>query len=86
MFITLKDLEPVVKEHMRNGEGHVILNKWETDEKMIAQITIPQGSSIGVHTHETDEEIIYVIKGQGVCLVDGQETILNPGMVNYCQK
>ena len=33
MFITLKDLEPVVKEHMRNGEGHVILNKWETDEK-----------------------------------------------------
>ncbi len=86
MFLKFQDLEPIQKEHMRNGEGHVILRKWETEDKMIAQITIPTNCSIGVHTHEEDEEIIYVIQGSGICYVDGKENPLQAGMVNYCMK
>ncbi|MBQ4060877.1 MAG: cupin domain-containing protein, partial [Bacilli bacterium] len=47
---------------------------------------IPKGSSIGIHTHEIDEEVIYVLKNKGVIIVDGIESQLTEGMISLCKR
>jgi quercetin dioxygenase-like cupin family protein len=37
------------------------------------------GSSIGIHEHEGDEEIYYVISGSGVMIVDGERRNVSQG-------
>jgi len=44
------------------------------------------GASIGVHTHETNSEIIYITKGTGRVLMDGEYEKLEVGMCHYCPK
>ena len=44
------------------------------------------GASIGLHTHETNSEIIYVLEGQGKVLYDGEYETLSAGSCHYCPK
>ena len=44
------------------------------------------GASIGLHTHETNSEIIYVLEGQGKVLYDGAYETLSAGSCHYCPK
>jgi mannose-6-phosphate isomerase-like protein (cupin superfamily) len=37
------------------------------------------GASIGVHTHEGDEEVYFILEGYGTMEVDGEETKVGPG-------
>lgn len=84
MIIDFKNLQGTEVEKMRGGEGSVKLVKFTDEKNTIVRITIPQNSSIGLHTHETDQEIIYVISGKGKCLEDGVVYDLLPGQSNYC--
>lgn len=84
MIINFNDISQVKVENMRNGEGYVLLNKFNDEQNSIVKITIPQNGSIGLHTHIGDQEIIYVISGKGFCLEDGIEYELETGKANYC--
>ena len=63
MIINFKDITPIVVDNMRGGEGNVKLVKFSDEVNSVVRITIKQNCSIGLHTHENDQEIIYVIKG-----------------------
>ncbi|HOQ01822.1 MAG TPA: cupin domain-containing protein [Acetivibrio clariflavus] len=60
-----------IKEQMRGGKGSVeILHIFKQEElkgkaRLCAKITINPGCSIGLHQHDNEEEIFYVIKGKG---------------------
>ena len=84
MIINFNDIFQVKVENMRNGDGYVLLNKFNDEQNSIVKITIPQNGSIGLHTHIGDQEIIYVISGKGFCLEDGIEYELETGKANYC--
>ena len=86
MIINFNDISQVKVENMRNGEGYVLLNKFNDEQNSIVKITIPQNGSIGLHTHIGDQEIIYVISGKGICTEDGVEKELLQGQANYCGK
>jgi len=86
MIIDFKNLVPNEVLNMRGGEGSVKLVKFNDDVNTIVRITIKKGSSIGWHIHETDQEIIYVISGQGKCIEDDKEYELVQGQANYCGK
>jgi quercetin dioxygenase-like cupin family protein len=62
------------------------MQRFDDESKMIAKITIPPQSSIGLHQHINDEEIIYVIEGQGICISDGKEFEISKGLVNYTRR
>jgi len=53
--------------------------------KIMHGILIP-GASIGLHTHETNSEILFLIAGQGMLLDDGEEKTLRAGQCAYCPK
>jgi mannose-6-phosphate isomerase-like protein (cupin superfamily) len=78
-------MEQELKEQMRSGKGTVtithILKQNELGGKcrLLAKISIEPGCSIGSHTHENEEEIFYILKGQAVIDDNGTSVVVRPG-------
>jgi len=49
--------------------------------KYVRDIIIPVGSIIGTHEHLDDEEVFYIISGNGTITVDGETRKIGPGSV-----
>lgn len=47
------------------------------DQGKIIPCTIHTGSSIGIHKHETSDNINYVLSGEGKAICDGKEETLS---------
>ena len=47
-------------------------------------LTLEPGASIGLHTHQGNSEIIYILSGTGKVLYDGAYETLVPGACHYC--
>lgn len=92
MLITFEQLEKEKIEKMRGGEGHIFIQRLKDKDKlpinckMYAKITIPQNSSIGLHAHQGDEEIIYVLDGKASIITEGSTKELLPGMINLTKE
>ena len=70
----------------KGGEGDMLMKIYSDGGNRIMQATIPTGSSVGEHAHETDMEIILVQQGHATIVMDNVETVYGPGMVHYCPK
>jgi mannose-6-phosphate isomerase-like protein (cupin superfamily) len=74
-----------LRENMRGGQGTVaIKHLFKQDEltgkaRLVAEITIPAGGSIGFHQHDLEEEIYYIISGQGKVLDQDVTNWVGPG-------
>ena len=69
-----------IQEHTYSG-----MNKG-TGTISAKMCTIHAGGSIGIHKHETSDDINYVLSGNGKAICDGQEEILLPGVCHICRK
>lgn len=49
-------------------------------------VTLPPGSSIGLHPHKNNEEFYYVISGTGSMIVDGEKFTMPKGSVCLIKK
>ena len=47
---------------------------------------LEKGASIGLHIHETNSEIIYILQGTGTVLYDNTTETVTAGMCHYCPK
>ncbi|NLW46879.1 MAG: cupin domain-containing protein [Firmicutes bacterium] len=71
MIRETNEMELELREKMRGGSGTVrIKHIFKADElkgkaRMLAEITLPVGGSIGFHKHDQEEEIFYFISGKG---------------------
>jgi mannose-6-phosphate isomerase-like protein (cupin superfamily) len=69
MFRKKEDMVAEIREKMRGGAGEVeilhILKKEDTKGKirLFAKILLKNGCSIGFHTHETEDEVFYILSG-----------------------
>lgn len=72
--------------HMRNGEGNVKANTFTDGKVKLMRLTLEQGVSIGLHRHETNLEVVYVLSGEASCLLQGREEVVPAGSVHYCPK
>ena len=74
-----------LKERMRGGDGTIqIRHLFQQAElggkcRLIAEITVPVGGSIGFHQHENEEEIFYFISGEGEIDDNGTREKIIPG-------
>ena len=62
-------VEPVA--NMRGGEGTVLLQKTTQGPVKVMRGVLPPGATIGLHPHETNSEVIYILSGTGQVLCDG---------------
>lgn len=80
-----KDMKKEYKEKMRGGEGTTelthILNQDEINGKarLCAKILINPGCSIGLHEHIAEEEIYYIISGEGIIDDNGVKSNVKAG-------
>ena len=77
-------VEPVA--NMRGGQGTVLLQKTVQGPVKVMRGVLPPGATIGMHSHETNCEVIYILSGTGQVLCDGVQEPLGPGACHYCPK
>lgn len=70
----------------KGGEGVFIVKMHMDKLTKIMKGRLEPGSSIGMHKHETNSEIIYILSGTGRMIFDDWEEELNPGDCHYCPK
>jgi mannose-6-phosphate isomerase-like protein (cupin superfamily) len=85
MFRKSEDMITEVRERMRDGEGKVeilhIIKKDDTKGKirLFAKVKLNKGCSIGMHSHEGEDEVFYILSGRGMAIDDGKEYAVGPG-------
>lgn len=85
----LSELSKVQMDKLRGGEGSVFRQAIFTEEETLGKTTlcaiqtVPPGSSIGVHTHDPDVEIVHVLSGTIRVIDDGAEKDLVAGDTNF---
>ena len=86
MLIELDKRETTVIPNMRGGEKEVSAKMFSDGACKIMRGRLIPGASIGMHTHETSSETIYILSGKGHILYDGGCETLEPGSCHYCPK
>ena len=80
-------METEVRENMRGGKGkveitHVLKQSQLTGKcRLVGKITLKPGCSIGLHPHENEEEIYYILKGKALVDDNGAMSELGEGDV-----
>lgn len=85
-MLNFKEMPDTVLEHFKGGEGCTIAKMFVDDLNRIMLGRLQPGCSIGMHTHDTSSEIIYVLEGVGTTILDGVTETLLPGHCSYCRK
>lgn len=86
MILDFKNAEPTNFPNFKGGEKYLSAKMNFDGKNRILHGTLIPGATIGLHTHETNSEIIYILSGQGKVLYDGEEFEISEGMVHYCPK
>lgn len=86
MVIDFNKMKEIKSPGMNHGAGEMSA-KMSMDEygKVILCHIHPNGS-IGLHKHETSDDINYIISGTGKAFCDGEEEVLNAGNCHICRK
>ncbi len=84
MQICFDTMNDTVLEHFKGGEGRMIAKMFNDDHNKILRGLLEPGCSIGLHTHEGNSEMLFVLSGRGKVLYDGEYLPLQPGDCHYC--
>lgn len=80
-----------VGENMRGGSGKVFTYDFLTKEesggkgRLFGKMVLPVGASIGMHRHEGEFEVYYVISGTGLVNDGSNDFIIEPGDRYLCK-
>lgn len=86
MILDFNAMETTVIPRFKGGEKEISAKMWNDEHNRILHGTLAPGASIGLHTHETNSEIIYILSGHGKVLMDGGEEAVAAGQCHYCPK
>lgn len=86
MKIDFSSIEETVIPRMKGGEKEVHARMYTDAKNRIMRGRLIPGASLGMHTHETSSEIIYILSGTGKILYDDGYETLCAGDCHYCPK
>ena len=86
MLIEFDKMETAVIPHMRGGEKTVSAQMFTDSMGKIMRGRLIPGASIGLHTHETSSEVIYILSGKADFLYDEGTEEVHAGECHYCPK
>ena len=86
-----EECKVVNREHMRDGDGTVVITNFingpeELNGKgrLFSHFLLRPGCSIGYHLHDTDGELFYILKGTAVYNDNGTPVTVTAGDVTIC--
>ena len=86
MLIDFKNMQAEIIPNMRGGEKEVAVRAFNDGSNKIMRGKLIPGASIGLHTHETNSETLYILEGNGKVLYEGEYIPLPTGSCHYCPK
>ena len=86
MLIKLNEMEEKELKAFYGGEGALCAKLYTDGQNKILRGRLAVGSTVGLHTHETSAEIIFILSGKGNSVCDGKEEFLSAGDCHYCPK
>ncbi len=86
MLIDFDRMEASVVPPMRGGEKEASVKTYADEHGKLLEGKLVPGATIGLHTHETSSEVIYILSGTGKILCDGVYEPLRAGSCHYCPK
>ena len=86
MLLDFDKIEEKVIPQFRGGEKETVTRMFTDPQVKIMRGKLAPGASIGLHTHETNSEIIYILEGEGKVLCDGAYESVEAGICHYCPK
>ena len=85
-MINFEKIKEVGIPNLNNGKGTTKANMFMDSNIKIMKSTLEKGCSIGIHTHNTSCEVVYILSGIAKCTLDGKEEIVKKGECHYCPK
>jgi len=84
MIINRSGMKVENKEKMRDGNGittitHLVNCENEKNVRLIAEITLPPGASIGEHRHDSETEYYLILSGTGLVNDNGKDIEVKAG-------
>lgn len=86
MIIDFNNEQATVIPNFKGGEKSISAKMYFDGVNRILHGVLESGATIGLHTHETNSEIIYFLSGKGKVLYDGEYETVEQGMCHYCPK
>lgn len=86
MLLDFNNIKEVTVPCMNNGTGTMTAKMYMGEQGKIISCSIHAGGSIGLHKHETSDDINYILSGSGKAICDGKEEVLRSGTCHICQK
>ena len=86
MLIRFHDIPERTVTGMNHGTGEVCARMYMGEDGKIIPCRIRPGGSIGLHRHETSDDINYVLSGVGTAICDGAEEALSAGCCHICKR
>ncbi len=84
MIINFDKIEEQILPNFKGGDKEVALRIFDDPQNRIMRGRLARGASIGLHTHDTNCEIIFVTRGSGHVIDDGERLPLTAGDCHYC--
>jgi mannose-6-phosphate isomerase-like protein (cupin superfamily) len=86
MIVRRAEMKVEKKDKLRDGEGtvtftHYLAPNTEKNARLLAELILPPGASIGYHPHEKETEYFIVHSGSGTANDNGTETAVQAGDV-----
>ena len=86
MLLDFAHMKETAYPHFKGGEKALLGNMFADERNRIIAGRLEPGASIGLHTHDTSSEIVYILSGTGTALLNGAPEHLAPGVCHYCPK
>lgn len=86
MIIDFNEMEEQVLPHFKGGEKSMTARMCFDGKVRLLKASLEPGASIGMHTHDTSCEIIFLTQGTGTVLYNGETLTLHEGQCHYCPK
>jgi len=86
MIIHRNAMKVELKERMRDGEGtttlvHLVDGSTMKNARLLSEVTLPPGASIGEHRHDSETEYYIILEGTGLVKDNGVDTPIKAGDV-----
>lgn len=84
MIIDFNQIEEKHVDGFKGGKGPFLTKLADDGKVKIMHNILPPDSSIGLHTHTTDCEVMYILKGTITFRCNGKTETASAGEVHYC--
>lgn len=86
MVLDFNNIEEQIIPNFKGGEKEYAAHMFFDGKVRIMKGRLIPGASIGLHTHETSSEVIFLTKGNAKLIMDGETKTFLEGQCHYCPK